>query len=108
MNAEQPGHPDAVARRQLTADAHRWRELQAAPVLLVLHADGRAELSVADSVDDLALSRYVESVAGMIARGEHRQSCTACAEGAEHDHGVPSAHEPDTDPPAPAASPAPG
>jgi hypothetical protein len=60
--------------------------LAAAPVVLVLHADGRADLTVADSVDDEALAAYVEQVAGMIRRGEHRTACEACAAGADHDH----------------------
>jgi hypothetical protein len=57
-----------------------------APVVLVLHADGRADLTVASSVDDEALAAYVEQVAGMIRRGEHRGTCEACATGADHDH----------------------
>lgn len=109
MRVEPSSHPGRVADRQRTEDARKWRELEGAPVVLVVHPDGNAVLHVADSVDDEALAAYLEQLAGTVRRGEHRTACAECAAGADHEHltGVPSSHEPDTDPPAPAASPAP-
>lgn len=63
--------------------------LAAAPVVLVLHQDGRAELTVSDAVDDAALAGYFRSTADLIEAGGHRKVCETCAAGVPHDHAEP-------------------
>lgn len=69
------------ARDELTPE-----RLASASLIIAAWPDGSAHMTVADDVEDAAVATYLRTLAEVVERGGHRDSCEACATGVQHEH----------------------
>lgn len=58
--------------------------LDQAPLVLVVHEDGRASLFVRSTVRETDMARFLRETADVIEAGDHRVACAACQAGEPH------------------------
>lgn len=63
--------------------------LDQALLIVAVHADGTAYLSIDNGVDDAALADWLQATVDAIRRGDHRHGCPDCAAGVSHHHPPP-------------------